>query len=418
AAAATILCGFVLTQSKGAALGLVLGAAVLLGLSPRRLRLLVPATLATAVAAAAFHRLTEPYRADGVGPVHQAGWTVLAAAVAAVVVGAAYAAVDARLDVPEPLVRRAGRGLAALLVAAVLGGAALFLVREPHPLGFAAARWHSFQHYSAHDTASTHFASLGSNRYDFWRVAVHEFERRPLQGIGAWGFGPAYLQLGRSSETPARAHSLELETLAEEGIVGFALLALGVGVPLAAALRRRADTGALACAAAATCWLAQASVDWTWTFPADGIPFFLLLGAAAGSAGRPLARRERLPATAAAVLLALVVFLPPFVSARLSSDALAHPAQATADLRWARRLDPLSTAPEVAAYELDGDLAAIRRAARMEPRNFAFPLLLGQVALARHDAAAARRELARAYALYPRSDLIRSELRLSERRSR
>ena len=27
--------------------------------------------------------------------------------------------------------------------------------------------------------------TIGSNRYDFWRVAVHEFAHHPVAGIGA-----------------------------------------------------------------------------------------------------------------------------------------------------------------------------------------------------------------------------------------
>ena len=56
------------------------------------------------------------------------------------------------------------------------------------------------------ETTSTHLLTLGSNRYDFWRVAIHQFREHPVGGIGARGFRVAYLGARRSPETPARAH--------------------------------------------------------------------------------------------------------------------------------------------------------------------------------------------------------------------
>src|SRR5439155_2016395 len=111
---------------------------------------------------------------------------------------------------------------------AVVGGIASFLATVDRPGHFFTKQWRSFKHLPRKDTASSHFFSLGSNRYDFWRVALDEFRDHPVAGIGARGFYNAYLVEGRSSETPQRAHSLELDVLSETGIVGFVLL-LGAG---------------------------------------------------------------------------------------------------------------------------------------------------------------------------------------------
>ena len=112
-----------------------------------------------------------------------------------------------------------------LAALAVVAGAVAFVAAEHHPVAWTQARWASFKHFDPTAGGTTHLSALGSNRYDFWRVALIEFERHPVDGCGARCFGPAYLVLGKSDETPARAHSLPLELLAEQGIVGFALLA-------------------------------------------------------------------------------------------------------------------------------------------------------------------------------------------------
>src|SRR5205823_133840 len=95
-------------------------------------------------------------------------------------------------------------------------------------------------------------------------LTVHQFEHHPLAGIGSRGFGPAYLQNRHSPDTPARAHSVELDALSELGVVGFALLLLAivpVFVPVVARMRA-CDPAATAAFAGGAYWLVHASVDW------------------------------------------------------------------------------------------------------------------------------------------------------------
>ena len=84
------------------------------------------------------------------------------------------------------------------------------------------AGWHSFKGGYAADSASGSrlVSGLGSNRYDFYRVALDEFLAHPLLGIGADNFQQQYLVHGRSEETPHYPHSVELRTLAQTGLVG------------------------------------------------------------------------------------------------------------------------------------------------------------------------------------------------------
>jgi len=69
-------------------------------------------------------------------------------------------------------------------------------------------------------------SGLGSNRYDFYRVALDEFAAHPLIGIGVDNFQEQYLAHGRSTETPRYPHSVELRTLTETGTLG-GLIAVG-----------------------------------------------------------------------------------------------------------------------------------------------------------------------------------------------
>ena len=86
-------------------------------------------------------------------------------------------------------------------------------------------------------------SGLGSNRYDFFRVALDEFEAHPVAGIGVDNFQEQYLRRGRSDETPRYPHSVELRTLTETGLIGALLAVVGLAAALVAGWRamRRVD---------------------------------------------------------------------------------------------------------------------------------------------------------------------------------
>ncbi len=70
---------------------------------------------------------------------------------------------------------------------------------------------------AADSTSGSRLVSgLGSDRYDFYRVALDEFAAHPLVGIGADNFRQQYLAHGRSDETPHYPHSVELRTLVRQ----------------------------------------------------------------------------------------------------------------------------------------------------------------------------------------------------------
>jgi hypothetical protein len=62
-----------------------------------------------------------------------------------------------------------------------------FLVTISSPSAWLSDRWTDFKH-PQNGNSSTHLTALGSNRYDFWRVALDETRAHPFRGIGGRGF--------------------------------------------------------------------------------------------------------------------------------------------------------------------------------------------------------------------------------------
>jgi O-Antigen ligase/Tetratricopeptide repeat len=270
-------------------------------------------------------------------------------------------------------------------------------------------QWRAFKNVPQQSSASSHLLQLGSYRYDIWRVGLHQFADHPLAGIGSRGFGPAYLQLRNSPDTPARAHSVELDALSELGIVGFLLLAAALVLPFVPLVRRLRARDPAGTAAFAGCsyWLVHASVDWIWTVPACGVPFFLLLGAGgAGGERRLLPGRASAAAAVVVVVVALVAFVPPWLSARLTTRG---------DLAAAKSADPLSADPYVAqaarAATPAEAVAALTAAVRKEPRVVELRYDLALAYLRARQLQRARAELLRARSLDPGEPRIQDALK-------
>ncbi|MGB2874480.1 MAG: O-antigen ligase family protein [Gaiellaceae bacterium] len=414
AAATAISSGWLTAQSKGGVVAIAVSAALLFALSPMRLRLLPPTLIAAGLAAAAYKPLTAPFRTGSVSDVKGAGSAILLLTALGAVLGLVYALGDRRLVLGRRALRAAGFAALGLFAAGVVAAFAVFFTRVYHA-GWFDAQWRAFKNAPTTTQASSHLLQLGSYRYDIWRVALDEFGDNPLAGIGSRGFGPAYLQLRHSPDTPARAHSLELDALSELGVVGFALLALALALALLPVVRRmRArDPTATAAFAGAAYWLAHASGDWIWTVPACGVPFFLLLGiGGAGGERRPLPGRAALPAAAATLIVAVVAFVPPWLSARLTTRG--NPS-------WAKRLDPLSVDPyiwQAGNARSPGDAArALEAAVRKEPRVVELRFDLGLAYSRAREWRLARSALLEARRLDPREPRIAEALRRLPKRS-
>ncbi len=170
----------------------------------------------------------------------------------------------------------------------------------------------------------------GQGRAPLWRTAVREGRDHPLLGGGAGSWNRAYIAQTGSLAGPANAHSLPLETFAELGLVGLALLSAF----LALALRGQERVVVAVVAAFAVASL----VDWTWQLPAATLPAML----AAGSARR----LPRLGAGAGVALGVAALVLGVVTAAHGIGAALVETGKRPA---LASRLLPYDARPWVAA---------------------------------------------------------------------
>ena len=426
----------VLAQSRGSIVAAPAVLALYLVVVPGRVRSLL--FLAPVVAAALVFRdpLLELYSAVGSATLPAslaaARDAVLLSFIAVAVSGIALALLDRRLDVP----RRAVQVTGAVLALATIAAALVAVNATGNPTTRAADAWDDFKSGHPDEFAGSRFTSggVGSNRYDFWRVAVSELQEAPLTGTGAGNFAVPYLAERESSEEPLYPHSVELMIASQTGAVGALLFAGFLLTALAAACRasRRFERFERGCVAAAVVvfayWFAHGSADWFWEIPALGAPAFAALGIAAGARGSvPLApprkRAGRVVRTAAVLvgivstLLAGVSYALPWLAAkeveRAGDTWRANSADAFAALDRARRLDFLSDEPDLFAGAIASRLGerrrmreAFTRAAERNPSNWYAHLELAIV-----DALAGRRRqalvrLARAKTLNPREEVI------------
>jgi hypothetical protein len=113
-------------------------------------------------------------------------------------------------------------------------------------------------------------ATLSSDRYQYWDVALKAFAHDPIRGVGAGGWSVWWLRNRTVPDGAQDAHSLELQTLAELGLVGaVCLIAFLGGVGWAAARAWRADGAAAAGPLAGlVVYLSHSPLDWDWQMPA------------------------------------------------------------------------------------------------------------------------------------------------------
>lgn len=112
------------------------------------------------------------------------------------------------------------------------------------------------------------FSLSGSGRADVWRAALDDYREHPLLGSGAGSFEQYWVQHRRAPVYFRDAHSIYLETLAELGPLGIALLATGFAAMLVAATRVRGDPLAAGAFGAVVAYLVHAGMDWDWEMPA------------------------------------------------------------------------------------------------------------------------------------------------------
>jgi O-antigen ligase len=275
----------------------------------------------------------------------------------------------AALPLAVDLVEQASTGALAALGAAVL--AYLFLTRPRlRPLVAVAV---------VVALALAPFALRGHVRGQYWRVAVHEANAHPVAGSGAGTFANWWLVERRVPLSTQEAHSLYLETLAELGPFGLALLLAAFAVPLAAAVRIREP----ALAAALVAYDVGAAVDFHWELAGITVPVVLLGATAvvhASRRARHVPRTVTVPIFAALTAAALLAYAG---ATRLSSaqDALraGDRIDAVVEARSALRFAPFSAAAWGVIGDAESSPAAYRRALELDPKDWSLWARLASV---------------------------------------
>lgn len=395
----------VLSLSRGSILAAALGLLVI-GLASSSLRNVVAGAAVTVLAALAVAVVSV---SGGLGDRGASTREVLALLATAGLSLASGAAAAARQPAPQvdrkPLGRRSA-ARPALLGASAVAAVLLVAVAAYEVRGADSTP-------TSLDGAPQRLLSTStSSRGDYWHVAAEMVEAHPLLGAGAGGFTRVWLRERPALLFVRDAHNLYLETFAELGPPGLALLLVALGTPLLAARRLAARPTARAALAAYVVLLAHAALDWDWELPAVSL-CTVLLGVAlvrlGGEEGpRLLAPWARAALLAGAALLgacAIVVHAGNGATAD-ANEQLDH-GNAVAAVRAAeraRRFRPLAAEPwellgeaELAEGRGGAARAHLRRATREDPGSWSAWLSLALATTGGERRAA----LARARSLNP-----------------
>lgn len=326
------------TYSRGGWVSLGASLAVLFAASPRRVRLAAPVVVgvltggSTVWWASTIHSLTvaAPSIASAAHDGHRFLLVVLAASATAGVVEWRIAALDDRLVLSHAWQRRARIVAAALALIAVV----LVTVLFGSPTTIARKSWHAFTGPNAAPSSTLNgrlFSFSGTGRVAQWRVAWRQARTHPLAGTGARTFEIEWNRLRPNGSHVRDAHNLYLQTLAELGVIGAALLLVALALPLAtgvAARRRPLLAGAVA---AYFAFLLHSVVDWDWQITGVTLPAIVFAAVLTRAPARPLQPTGRRVLIAGAVLLAVAGLYA--IAQRLPLDRLD---QALARKQWAR----------------------------------------------------------------------------------
>jgi UDP-GlcNAc:undecaprenyl-phosphate GlcNAc-1-phosphate transferase len=433
-----------LSQSRGAALAFAGSALAVLALvSGRRRRVMAMLVVATATAVAGAPLLEVYQSASTSGAlvpdiVRRAARAALVISIGAGLVWAALTWLAGRALAEAPVATR--RAISIAIGSVVVVTLALATSSSSRLGNTLERQYEAFVHLSEPTGSLSPAGAVGSrlvsgsgNRFDYWHVAFQAWEPRPLLGVGAGNYDATYFYKRATTEDVRQPHSIELQALAETGLIGAGLLLLAFGAIAIGAVRagRSAHRSPLAHAVVvagvggSTAWMVHTSVDWMHLLPGVSAIAFCLMAAllrrdAMGDEPtRRIERRLRPTAFMAAGGVAAVLVI---AGASLTRQGLA-------DHFRQRALDALPTNPAGALVQanrslrLNGDAvrtyyvkaAAQARfnrgaaaeqtlllAAGKEPSDFVTWTLLGDLAVRRGQVRQARAFYARASRLNPR----------------
>jgi O-antigen ligase len=414
-----VVCTLYFTFSRGAWIALAAGCALAVAIDPHRLRLVTTGlALAPSVALpvwlasrsdALTHRgsTLEDATRDG----HRLALWLGAFALLAAATALALHLAESRIRVSAPLRRAYAATLAVLAVA----GLTAALAAGGGPAHLARRGYDDFTSgLTPSSNLNTRLFSLSSHgRTQLWHAAWRQFETHPLLGGGAGSFEQYWNRNRPSVETVKDAHNVYLETLAELGVPGLALLVGVLVIPFSGARARRRPLVPVALGAYAAL-LVHFAYDWDWELPAATLAG-LFCGLAALVAARDESRAVVLGTRSRAILLGAAGVCAAFaVVALVGNIAVGRAQSAVNDKRYARAESNARRATEWApwsarAWLLLGQaqaglgksaaaVASLRRAVADDPTNYRYRLGLAAVAQGRERV----RALEQAFRLNPR----------------
>jgi tetratricopeptide (TPR) repeat protein len=360
AAIPVLLCTTYFTFSRGAWLALAVGLLAAVILDPRRLQLvaaglaLVPVSgLAVWLASRqdALTRTDAPLEA-ATSEGHRLAFYILLVAGLSALVAVVFALVEARVTLPRSVPLAFAGALAAVIVVSAI----VVFARYGGPLTIADKAWDSFSAAPPPNEADLRerlFSFQGSYRVELWEAALDDYGDHPVLGAGPGSYEHYWNEHRPFGHIVRDAHSLYLETLAELGPLGLALLLVVLGVPLLAAFFARAQPLVPAALAAYVAFLVHAGVDWDWELPAvtlAGLICGLALVAAAERRDEAGLRPPiRWAAAGTALALAVVAFVGLVGASAVSASEEARDkgrwAEAEEEARKAERWWPWSPEP-------------------------------------------------------------------------
>jgi hypothetical protein len=407
-------------------LALAAGLTVAVAVDPRRLQLLAtllvvgPAPAVATLIASHESGLTHAGTplANAARDGHRLALILLLLAIGNAAVSAVFAVAAGRIDV-GPLARRVFAVAVGVVMA--LTAVAAFS-RYGDPLSLASRGYTSFKAPPppmADDLNRRLLSFSGNGRADLWRLAWGDAKDHPVLGAGAGTYERYFLAHQPPDVSRVRdAHGLYIETLAEIGPIGLALMLVVLLTPLATLRLARRHPLVPAVTGAYVAYLVHTGVDWDWELPAVALAG-LLCGASILLFGRrwsppqPLPPRIRFVSAAAAVAAAGFAAIALLGNSALSRSETAREhgeaAHAASDARRARSLMPWSPKPwealgraQLAAGLLPEARRSFRKAISMDRGDWHIWYDLAGASTGQ----ARRRALREAVALYPRSDLI------------
>jgi O-antigen ligase len=434
------LCGY-LTFSRGAAIASAVALIVFIALAPNRLPKILTALVGAAggaiLVAGAYQRDAIEHGLASAAAHHQGATLFIAlllvcAGVAVVQAGVAFAvrhATPARIFVVPR--RRAQVVLAAGVLVAVIAAIAAGGVGEVSHL------WREFKNPHSTSLASRSLSRFGSasgnGRYDYWKAAIDASSGHPLTGSGPGTFQLLWLPRAPTESYVVNAHSLYVETYAEEGLiglvllVGFFVLVLGSAIRLVIRSRYEQRTRAAGLTAALAAFMFSAAFDWIWQVPALPAAFLLLAAAVLAprairgptqSAGAsPLPLRFGVIAVAAACLIGIAIPLATAnaLNASQAASGAGDNALALKDAERAASIEPGSATPQLQialVLEAEGrtevGLDAALKATKDEPQNWETWLILSRLEAETGRARASAVDYGRARSLNPHSSIFQT----------